>query len=100
MNDFENVLAALIALKNNENDHYIEQCKLAELNNTPNPHTPETSIDKLFAIWKDVFPQRELFVEDSKFLANIPNKSSRCRQILCVLFPGKKLVSPGCVQNR
>ena len=76
MNDFENVLAALIALKNNENDHYIEQCKLAELNNTPNPHTPETSIDKLFAIWKDVFPQRELFVEDSKFLANIPNKSN------------------------
>ena len=27
MNDFEDVLAALIALKNNENDNFVNQCK-------------------------------------------------------------------------
>ena len=39
MNDFEDVLAALIALKNNENDNFVNQCKKAEETNNEKPHT-------------------------------------------------------------
>lgn len=69
MDDFENVLAALIALKNNENDDFVSVCKMAEKANTEKPQTPVTSIDKLKSIWNDVFPQRELLMDDSKFFA-------------------------------
>ena len=67
LNDFENVLAALIATKNNENDKYIESCKKAEQENKTKPNVPETSIDKLQRIWNEIFPQRKLIIEDSKF---------------------------------
>ena len=67
--DFENVLAALIALKNNENDKYITDCKKAEREGRLKPAVPETSIDKLQNIWNEIFPQRSLLLEDSKFFA-------------------------------
>ena len=67
--DFENVLAALIALKNNENDKYITDCKKAEREERLKPAVPETSIDKLQNIWNEIFPQRSLLLEDSKFFA-------------------------------
>ncbi|GKX67695.1 DUF4435 domain-containing protein [Inconstantimicrobium mannanitabidum] len=69
MDDFENVLAALIAMKNNENDAYIAECRKAEQMNQPKPQTPITSIDRLQFIWNEVFPQRKLRIDDSKFYA-------------------------------
>lgn len=69
MNDFENVLAALMALKNNENDKFIEECKALEKEGKIKPAVPKTSIDKLQEIWNEIFPQRELILEDSKFYA-------------------------------
>lgn len=69
INDFENVLAALIALKNNENDKYIANCKKAEQEGTNKPNVPTTSIDKLQNIWSEIFPQRQLILDDSKFYA-------------------------------
>lgn len=69
MNDFEDVLAALLALKNNENDKFILEYKKAETSGSPKPHTPVTSIDVLKNIWNDVFPQRQLIIDDSKFYA-------------------------------
>ena len=69
MDDFENVLAALIALKNNENDVYVQKCKEAEIKNAMKPKVLTTVIDNLKEIWNEVFPQRGLILEDSKFLA-------------------------------
>ena len=69
MDDFENVLAALIAIKNNENDAFIANCKEAEQKNKEKPQTPITAIDKLQFIWNEVFPQRNLQINDSKFYA-------------------------------
>ena len=69
INDFEDVLAALIALKNNENDNYVKDCKEAEVKNEIKPEVPVTVIDSLKKIWDDVFPQRRLELEDSKFFA-------------------------------
>lgn len=69
MDDFDNVLAALIALKNNDNEQYVKKCKgIAERSERPDP--PFTAIDKLILIWNEIFPQRLLKVEDAKFLAH------------------------------
>ncbi|SEW26226.1 DUF4435 domain-containing protein [[Clostridium] fimetarium] len=75
MNDFENVLAALIALKNNENETFIAECKKAEDENKEKPQTSKTAIDKLQFIWNEVFPQRKLRIDDSKFYAVLEKDS-------------------------
>lgn len=69
IDDFENVLAALIALKNNENDLFVKQCKKAEEQGKAKPCVPVTILDKLQNIWNEVLPQRLLLLEDSKFYA-------------------------------
>lgn len=70
MDDFDNVLAALIALKNNDNDKYVNECKAAPTR-TERPDPPFTAIDKLIQIWDEIFPQRKLQVSDAKFLASM-----------------------------
>lgn len=70
--DFTNVLSALIAKSNNENDKFIAECKKAEKEGTVLPHTPETDIDKLMSVWSDIFPQRSLIYNDSRFYADDP----------------------------
>lgn len=69
IDDFENVLAALIALKNNQHDEFVEKCKAAENEGKDIPHTTVTVIDKLQQIWNEIFPQRKLRINDSKFYA-------------------------------
>lgn len=68
MNDFDDVLAALIALRNNDNAEFVEKCKTIR-NKADMPDLPDTAIDKLFRIWKTIFPQRTLKIDDAKFLA-------------------------------
>lgn len=103
VDDFEYVLSALLAKKTNESDEYMEACKKAECSGATYPHTPITVIDKLKSIWDDVFPHRDLVLEDSKFRAlycdnaNCENKYSATKmsdgersvlyfatQVLCV----------------
>lgn len=70
--DYEDVLAALLALKNNEQDVFIKQFEKAKATNSLSGlQKPETVVDKLVSIWEEVLPQRDLTVEDSKFLASI-----------------------------
>ncbi len=92
LDDFENVLAALIALKNNENDVFINQCRMAENNNSEMPHTPQTPIDALFSIWNDVFPQRKLLLEDSKFYACLPSDESAIKYSATEMSDGERSV--------
>lgn len=70
INDFDDVLAALIAMYNNETSRYFKNCQEAEKNNSVKPKTPLTVIDKLMEIWNSIFPQRNLLFEDSKFYAH------------------------------
>ena len=67
IDDFDNVLAALIALKNNENSSYVKQCKTAVSEKKEKPDPPITVEDKLIEIWNEIFPQRQLKIEDDKF---------------------------------
>ena len=77
LNDFDIVLAALIALYNNETSNYFNDCKIAEKNNYTKPNIPFTVLDKLINIWNSIFPQRTLIVEDSKFFAYERNKITK-----------------------
>ena len=70
--DFTNVLSALIAKSNNENDKFIAECKEAERKGKVHPHTPKTDIDKLVTVWSDIFPQRSIIYNDSRFYAEDP----------------------------
>jgi len=76
LDDFDVVLAALIALYNNETSKFLDDCKIAENNNYPKPNTPFTVLDKLINIWNSIFPQRNLLFEDSKFYAHERSKFS------------------------
>lgn len=109
VDDFDDVLSAIIAKKTNESDSYLNDCKKAEEIGAVYPHTPVTVIDKLTSIWNDIFPQRKLILEDSKFRAvhqidiNAENKYSATKmsdgersvlyfaaQVLCV--PDNKIL--------
>ena len=68
LDDFEKVLAALIALTNNENSTYVDACKKAEREGKEKPTTTKSSLDKLIDVWDEVFSQRGLRMKDSKFL--------------------------------
>lgn len=70
MDDFDNVLAALIALKNYDNEKYVKECKTSPTR-AARPDPPFTAIDKLIQIWDEIFPQRKLEVDDAKFLASM-----------------------------
>jgi len=71
LSDYENVLAALIAMKNNQNDVFIKDCKRRESLGQQHNNTPETVVDKLQKIWHNVFPQRDVEFDDAKVTAFI-----------------------------
>lgn len=75
VDDFDNILSALIAKKTNESDEYLASCQKAEETGKAYPRTPITVIAKLISIWDDIFPQRELIFEDSKFRATYRNST-------------------------
>lgn len=69
LNDYENVLSALIALKTREQEQYISECKEREAGNLQHNKVPEMVIDILQRIWKSVFPQRNIKLDDAKVTA-------------------------------
>lgn len=74
LEDFDVVLAALIAMHNNETNNYFNECKDAEKADRNKPNTPNSIMEKLMDIWDSIFPQRCLLFEDSKFFAYEYNK--------------------------
>jgi len=69
LSDYENVLAALIAQKNNENDAFIKNCREKEALNQQHSKVPITVVDTLQKIWHNVFPQRDINFDDAKVMA-------------------------------
>lgn len=92
VDDFENVLAALIALKNNENELFVRRCREAEKCNISKPGVPITVLDKLQSIWKEVLPQRELILEDSKFYATFEKNGEPVKYSANQMSDGERAV--------
>lgn len=71
LQDYEYVLSAIIAMKNNQNDKFIKECKEREAQSQQHNNVPETVIDTLKRIWHNVFPQRDIDFHDSKVTASL-----------------------------
>lgn len=55
LNDYENVLAALIALNSKQTEDFVKECKRNEKEGVTYPKVPKTVIDELLEIWDTVF---------------------------------------------
>jgi predicted ATPase len=77
IDDFDDTLAALIALHNNANDRYARDCEDHELRGEEKPHTQKTPLRKLLDIWNDIFPTRVLLYEDGDFYARVKENGSQ-----------------------
>lgn len=69
IDDYDSVLSALLAQQNNERQRFFEECREAEEQERQKPHTPQTALDRLYAVWHAVFPHRDLIEKDAKFFA-------------------------------
>lgn len=71
LNDYENVLSLLVALKNFQQEKYIAECRNKDKLNVPHDVVPEMVDETLKKIWNSVFPHRGIDVLDGKVLANL-----------------------------
>lgn len=92
LTDFENVLAALLAMESNENSSFVRDFKNAIESGDSIPDVPFTTIDKLKRIWESVFPQRKLEVEDAKFYAILDQNGVRRRYPANQMSDGERSV--------
>lgn len=92
LDDFGNVLAALIALNNNEIARYFESCRKAEHEKIAKPSTPLTVLDKLLNIWNNVLPQRSIVVDDAKFFSSFFQNGKEIRYSANQMSDGERAV--------
>ncbi len=92
LNDFDDILSALIALENKENSDFVAVCKEAEQKGEAKPHTPFTAIDKLKWIWDEVFPQRRLEYSDAKFVATFSRNGEKVTYPSTQMSDGERAV--------
>ena len=71
LNDYENVLSALVALQIKEQQQFIKECKERDKEGKNHNVVPEMVMDKLQRIWKSVFPHRDIIIDDGKVLAGL-----------------------------
>ena len=69
LNDFDDILAAMIAKISDDKSEYFDSCRLAETQGREKHRTPNTIEDNLLAVWDDVFPHRKLRIKKSKVYA-------------------------------
>lgn len=106
LDDFDDVLAALIAQVNLENQRFVDSCRDAEERGEQKPQVPRTSLDRLREVWDVVFPHRSIEQEDASFYAYAEDRAKRysatqmsdgersvlylAAQVLCV--PASKII--------
>ncbi|MDR3186393.1 MAG: ATP-binding protein [Christensenellaceae bacterium] len=69
LNDYEYVLAAIVAQWHVEQNQYIEECKQLELMKAQHKPVPTMILDRLKKIWNYVFPHRDISLDDAKVTA-------------------------------
>ena len=92
LNDFEAVLAALIAKDNNQKTNFFDLCREAESLGNIKPNTPCTAFDQLHDIWHNVLPQRDLRISDAKFYADFTKEESLCSYSANEMSDGERAV--------
>lgn len=69
IDDFDNLLSSVFALKNKENDKFVQACKEKERSGRQHPNAPSTIIDRTIEIWTSIMPHREIILADAKVAA-------------------------------
>ena len=69
IDDFDNLLSSVFALKNKENDQFVQACKVNERLGIQHPNAPTTIIDRIIKIWRSIMPHREIILADAKVAA-------------------------------
>lgn len=92
IDNFNDVLSALLTLNANETSCYFDECKKAQELQLAKPDIPERVIDKLFSIWNEVLPQRKLALEDSKFFASFIKKGNEVKYSATEMSDGERSV--------
>ena len=69
IDDFDNLLSSVFALKNKENDKFVQACKENERLGRQHPNAPSTIIDRIIEIWTSIMPHREIILADAKVAA-------------------------------
>ena len=85
INDYDAVLSTLLAYQNIERHQFFDACRKAEEEGRSKPHTPQTVLDKLYAVWHAVFPHRGLIEEDTRFSAVLQQGDEK------QLYPGTQM---------
>ncbi|WP_448339002.1 DUF4435 domain-containing protein [Desulfovibrio piger] len=92
IDDFESVLAALIALNSKEESAFFKSCKAADQEGSDHPDTPETVLDKFTRVWDAIFPQRRLLLDDAKFYAVFQKEEAEERYSATEMSDGERSV--------
>lgn len=69
IDDFDNLLSSVFALKNKENDKFVQAYKENERLGIQHPDAPITIIDRIIEIWTSIMPHREIILADAKVAA-------------------------------
>jgi hypothetical protein len=70
LNDYEEVLSALVSKQNRTFEEYVKKCKEKEANGLPHDDAPKSEIDKIVEIWNYVFEHLTITFEDGEILVN------------------------------
>lgn len=81
LNDYDKMLSTLFAKQNKINNDFAMECKRKDIDGQPYNKVPETEVDKIINIWKEVFPHRELVLEDASVNAKLSD----------VDYPGREM---------
>lgn len=74
--DFDKTLSLLLAKKNIQQDNFINECRERDAKGEQHGCVPDNVVDQLVRIWIDVFPGREVCIEDYKIIGKIANNQN------------------------
>ena len=67
LRDANDAFSLVFAKKASQDRNYVSLCKKAEQEGHEKPDTTEDIIDKLIRIWNNVFPHRQIILEDNQY---------------------------------
>lgn len=74
INDFDEVLSAMVAKYNNETNDFYVKCREASKAEKKLPNPDMSIVEKVCEIWNDIFPHRSLIYNDSRFHTQYTDK--------------------------
>ena len=65
VDDYDSVISGIFAKNNKENEDFINECRSCETKGLQHPQVPITIIRAICKIWDEIYPHRQLVLEDA-----------------------------------